>query len=310
MNRTLEIELFKQTGKPLKLKNPLLLASGTCGYAIELNDFTDLTVPGAFISKGTTLHAREGNPQPRIAEVKNGMLNAIGLENIGTNALVTEKAPAWQKMGLTVFVNIAGSTIDEYAEIAMRLEGVEGIAGIEINISCPNVQAGGVEFGLKPETATAVTSAVRKKTTLPIIVKLSPGSGRTGEIAQATASAGADAVTLINTFKGMVIDIGKRRPLLGNITGGLSGPALKPVALSMVYEAAGLIDIPIIACGGISSAEDAIEFLMAGASAFQVGTAFMTEPSLPSKILSEIYKFFSEQNINNVEEIRGCARTR
>lgn len=308
MNTNLEIELFEQTGKRLKLKNPLLLASGTCGYAVELDSFMDLSSPGAFISKGTTLHAREGNSQPRIAEVGNGILNAIGLENIGIEALVKDKAPAWQRLGIKVFVNVAGSTIDEYSDVAMRLDGVGGIAGIELNISCPNVKAGGVEFGLKPETAAAVTTAVRKATTLPLIVKLSPGSGCTGEIAQAVAYAGADAVTLINTFKGMSIDIQKRKPLLGNVTGGLSGPALKPVALAMVYDIARLIDIPIIACGGISTAEDAIEFIMAGASAFQVGTAFMIDPSIPSKIISGIQQFLSEQGINNVAGIKGCAQ--
>lgn len=308
MSTNLEIELFTQTGKPLKLKNPLLLASGTCGYVCELESFTDLSIPGGFIAKGTTLHPREGNPQPRIAETENGMLNAIGLENIGVEALVKEKAPVWENLGITVFANIAGSTIDEYSAVAESLEGVKGIAGVELNISCPNVKAGGVEFGLNPKMAAEITAAVRKATTLPLIVKLSPGSGRTTEIAQAVASAGADAITLINTFRGMAIDTSRRKPLLGNVTGGLSGPVLKPVALAMVYEAAGIVDIPVIACGGISSAEDAIEFIMAGASAFQVGTAFMVDPGLPSKILSSLEKFLSEQGIKDVAEIKGCAR--
>lgn len=308
MFTNLAIELFKQTGKPLKLKNPLMLASGTCGYAIELESFTDLSIPGAFIAKGTTLHARNGNPQPRIAEVESGMLNAIGLENIGVEALIKNKAPAWEKLGLTVFVNIAGSSIEEYSAVASRLEGVKGIAGIELNISCPNVKAGGIEFGLSPKTAAEVTAAVRNTTNLPLIVKLSPGSGCTAEIARAVADAGADAITLINTFKGMSIDIQKRKPLLGNITGGLSGPVLKPVALSMVYEAAGQVDIPVIACGGISTSEDAIEFIMAGASAFQVGTGFMIDPALPYRIISGIEQFFSGQGIRSVEEIKGCAR--
>ena len=306
----LEIELFTSTSKPLKLKNPLLLASGTCGYAVELDNFTDLQAPGAFISKGTTLTSREGNPQPRIAETGNGMLNAIGLENIGVDALIKEKAPIWHKSGITVIVNIAGSTVDEYSELAARLDGVSGVAGIEVNISCPNVQAGGLEFGLKPETASAVTAAVRKATSLPVIVKLSPGSGCTADIAQAVTSAGADAITLINTFKGMAIDIHKRKPLLGNITGGLSGPALKPIALSMVYEVAGIVDIPLIACGGISTAQDAIEFIMAGASAFQVGTAFMIDPSVPSRIISDLDNFFVEQDIEHVDEIKGCAQVK
>jgi len=310
MTNRLEIELFARAGKPLRLRNPLLLASGTCGYAIELEGFTDISIPGGFIAKGTTLDPREGNLQPRIAETENGMLNAIGLENIGVDALIKEKAPAWEKLGITVFVNIAGSTIDEYSAVASRFEGVKGIAGIELNISCPNVKAGGAEFGMNPQMAAAVTSSVIKATSLPLIVKLSPGSGRTTKIAEAVAAAGADAITLINTFKGMKIDIAKRKPLLGNITGGLSGPVLKPVALAMVYEASGILDIPVIACGGISSAEDAIEFIMAGASAFQVGTAFMVDPGIPSKILTDMEEFFSAQGIKDVAEIKGCVQIR
>jgi dihydroorotate dehydrogenase (NAD+) catalytic subunit len=304
----LSVNLAPVNKKGLILKNPLLLASGTCGYISEIEKFADLNVPGAFVSKGTTLKPREGNPQPRIVEVDGGILNAIGLENIGVEAVVNQKAPQWKDLDISVLVNIAGSSIDEYAEVAGRLEDVPGIAGIELNISCPNVRSGGIEFGIEPEMAGAVTQAVKKITSQPLVVKLAPVQGRIDQIAKAVAAAGADAITLINTFKGMAIDIHKRRPLLGNITGGLSGPVLKPVALAMVYEVAGMVEIPVIACGGVSTAEDAIEFIMAGASAFQVGTAFMVDPGLPSRIVSGIERFLNEQGVCDVAEIRGCAR--
>jgi len=309
MDVNFNIELTGAGGRSLNLKNPLLLASGTCGYVSDLQGFTDLSVPGGFISKGTTLQPREGNPQPRIAEVESGMLNSIGLENAGVEAVVRQKAPAWRQLGLTVIVNIAGSSIDEYVKTAAGLDGVAGIAGIELNISCPNVKAGGEEFGMEPETAASVTRAVRNATGLPLIVKLTPGSGRVSQVAAAVASAGADAVTLINTFKGMAIDIRQRKPLLGNITGGLSGPVLKPVALAMVYETAGIIDIPIIACGGISSARDGLEFIMAGAHAFQVGTAFMVNPALPSEILAGMEKFLQDEGVEDINQLIGCARS-
>ncbi|MBN1368669.1 MAG: dihydroorotate dehydrogenase [Dehalococcoidaceae bacterium] len=308
MDVNFNVELAGSGGRSLNLKNPLLLASGTCGYASDLEGFTDLSVPGGFISKGTTLKPREGNPQPRIAEVEGGMLNSIGLENAGIEAIVRQKAPVWRKLGLTVIVNIAGSSIDEYVTTAASLEGVAGIAGIELNISCPNVKAGGEEFGMDPATAAAVTRAVRDATGLPLFVKLTPGSGRVSQVAAAVASAGADAVTLINTFKGMAIDIRQRKPLLGNITGGLSGPVLKPVALAMVYETAGIIDIPIIACGGISSARDALEFIMAGAHAFQVGTAFMVNPALPAEILAGMKQFLQDEGVEDINQLVGCAR--
>jgi len=303
-----DVKLTSARGNSLILKNPLLLASGTCGYVTGLEEFTDVSVPGGFISKGTTFQPKEGNPQPRIAEVEGGILNSIGLENAGIEEVIRQKAPAWSKKGLTVIVNIAGSSIDEYVKTAASLEGVAGIAGIELNISCPNVKAGGEEFGMEPETAAAITREVRNATGLPLLVKLTPGSGRVSRVAAAVASAGADAVTLINTFKGMAIDISRRRPLLGNITGGLSGPVLKPVALAMVYETAGVIDIPIIACGGISSARDGLEFIMAGAHAFQVGTAFMVNPALPSDILAGIEKFLQDEGVEDINQLIGCAR--
>lgn len=308
MNVDFNVELKGSGGRSLNLKNPLLLASGTCGYVSEMEGFTDLSVPAGFISKGTTLRSKEGNPQPRIAEVDGGILNSIGLENAGVEAVIRHKAPVWNKLGLTVIVNIAGSSIDEYVKTAASLEGAAGIAGIELNISCPNVKSGGEEFGMDPETAAAVTREVRNATSLPLLVKLTPGAGRVSKVAAAVASAGADAVTLINTFKGMAVDIGRRKPLLGNTTGGLSGPVLKPVALAMVYEAAGIIDIPIIACGGISSAQDGLEFIMAGAHAFQVGTAFMVNPALPSEIMTGMEKFLQDEGVEDINQLVACAR--
>ncbi len=304
----LSVEFAPNNSSNLRLKNPVMLASGTCGYITDLEGLFDIHQPGAFACKGTTLKPRDGNHQPRIAEVAGGMLNAIGLENIGINEVISNKAPAWQKLGITVIVNIAGSTTQEYAEVARKIEGVSGIAAVELNISCPNVKAGGVEFGLKPDTAAAVTRAVRQETRLPLFVKLSPGACQTTEIARAVIAAGADGLTLINTFKGMAIDIYKRKPVLGNTTGGVSGPILKPAALAIVYEIAGAVNVPIIACGGISNASDGLEFIMAGASAFQVGTAFMINPSVPLEILKGIRQYMEEQNIPDINQLIGCAR--
>ena len=305
MNLTVDLAPGNKQG--LKLKNPVMLASGTCGYVSELGNVLDITLPGAFICKGTTLNPRQGNPQPRIAEVEAGMLNAIGLENIGVENLVKNKAPEWHRQGITVLVNIAGSTIEEYTEIAHRLDGVAGISGIELNISCPNVKEGGVEFGLNACTAAEVTRAVRQATTLPLLVKLSPCAGQVSLIAQAVEEAGADALTLINTFKGMVIDIQRRKPLLGNLTGGLSGPVLKPVALAMVYETAGRVGIPVVACGGISNTEDALEFIMAGAATVQCGTAFLVDPGVPAAIISGIEHYMASHEIADIADLRGCA---
>jgi len=302
------VQLAPEHPRGLLLANPVMTASGTFGYGTEYGHLFDVQRLGAIICKGTTLKPREGNAQPRLAETASGLLNSIGLENIGVNALIKEKAPIWAKWHLPVIVNIAGETVDDYARLASQLDGVAGVSGLEVNISCPNVKAGGAEFGANPDSAAEVTKAVRQATTLPILVKLTPNTTDITKVAVAVAEAGADAISLINTLKGMAIDITGRRPLLGNITGGLSGPAIKPVALYMVYAVAGAIDIPIVGCGGITTAGDALEFIMAGASAIQVGTAGFINPRAPLDVLEGIEQFMVKEGIKDIKEIIGVAR--
>jgi len=290
------------------LTNPVMTASGTFGYGTEYSHLFDIQKLGAIICKATTLEPREGNEQPRIAETAGGMLNSIGLQNIGVKALIAEKAPIWAGWRVPVIVNIAGQTIGEYARLAEALEGIDGIGGLEVNISCPNVKAGGDEFGADPKTAAGVIAAVKAATSLPIIAKLTPNITDITKVAIAVTKAGADAISLINTLKGMAIDIYKRQPLLGNVTGGLSGPAIKPVALYMVHKVAGQVDVPIIGCGGITTASDAIEFIMAGASAIQVGTASFKNPQAPLAILEGIEQFVKKEKLKSLSEIIGAAR--
>jgi dihydroorotate dehydrogenase (NAD+) catalytic subunit len=285
-----------------------MTASGTFGYGTEYSHMFDVQKLGAIVCKGTTLEPRDGNPQPRLAETAGGLLNSIGLQNIGVNALIKEKAPIWASWRVPVIVNIAGETVDDYTRLASQLDGVAGISGLEVNISCPNIKAGGAEFGANPDSAAVVTAAVRKATSQPMLVKLTPNTSDIAKVAVAVAEAGADAISLINTLKGMAIDINQRRPLLGNIRGGLSGPAIKPVALYMVYEVAGAVDIPVIGCGGIATASDALEFIMAGASAVQVGTASFIDPRAPLDILEGIQQFMEKEGINNLTELIGIAR--
>lgn len=306
----LSVNIAPGSSKPLQLANPVMTASGTFGYGTETEEsgLLDIQKLGAIVCKGTTLEPRDGNPQPRLAETPSGLLNSIGLQNIGVDALIKEKAPVWAKWQVPVIVNIAGRTVSDYAELAKRLNDVPGIAGIEINISCPNVKSGGAEFGAKPETAAEVTRSVRSQTTLPVIVKLTPNTGGIVEIAKAVEVAGADAITLINTLQGMAIDIKRRRAVLGNTCGGLSGPAVKPVALNMVYRVSGAVNVPIIGCGGISSGSDAVEFLMAGASAVQVGTANFSNPRAPIDVLEGLTRFLIEEGVANVKDIVGAAR--
>jgi len=304
----LAVQLAPKNQHGLLLANPVMTASGTFGYGTEYNHVFDIQKLGAIVCKGTTLEPRDGNPQPRLAETSSGLLNSIGLQNIGVNALIEEKAPLWASWQVPVIVNIAGETIDEYAKIANKLNGVAGISAIEINISCPNIKVGGAEFGANPDSAARVTAAVKAATSLPVLVKLTPNTSDIAKVAIAVAEAGADAISLINTLKGMVIDITKRRPLLGSITGGLSGPAIKPVALYMVYEVAGAVELPIIGCGGITTAIDAIEFIMAGASAIQVGTASFTNPRAPLDVLEGIEEFMRDEGINNLSDLIGAAR--
>lgn len=305
----LSVQLAPAHPKGLRLVNPVITASGTFGYGIEYSELIDIQMLGAIVCKGTTLKPREGNPQPRLVETASGVLNSVGLENVGVEAVIKEKAPVWAKWRVPVIVNIAGETIDQYEEIAARLEGVAGVSGIEVNISCPNIASGGMEFGTNPKAAAEVAAAVKAVSSLPVIVKLSPNVTDIGEIALAVSEAGADAITLINTVRGMAIDINERRPSLGNIAGGLSGPAIKPIALYMVYKVAGIVDIPIIGCGGISCADDALEFLMAGASAVQVGTANLTSPQAALDVLDGIRQFMKRENLKNMEAIVGKARS-
>jgi len=305
---SLSIQLAPKHQRGLLLANPVMTASGTFGYGTEYSHLFDIQKLGAIVCKGTTLEPRDGNPQPRLAETACGLLNSIGLQNIGIKALIKEKAPIWASWRAPVIVNIAGETIEDYAQLAGELDGVAGVSAIEVNISCPNIKAGGAEFGTNPESAAKVTATVKAATSLPVLVKLTPNTNNIAEIARAVAEAGADAISLINTLKGMAMDIPKRRPLLGTATGGLSGPAIKPVALYMVYEVAGVVDIPVIGCGGITTASDALEFIMAGASAVQVGTATFTNPRAPLDVLEGIEQFMEKEGIDNLTELIGTAR--
>jgi len=303
----LSVQLAPQNKRGLLLSNPVMTASGTFGYGTEYAEIVDIQKLGAIICKGTTLKSRPGNPQPRLWETASGVLNSIGMENIGIDALIREKAPLWAKWKVPVIVNILGETIEDYARLAKRLDKVAGISGIEVNISCPNISLGGMEFGANPKSAADVTAAVRAKTILPVIVKLSPNVTDITEIACAVAESGADAISLINTLRGVSIDIKTRKPVLGNVCGGLSGPAIKPVALYMVYEVAKEVKVPVIGCGGIASANDALEFIMAGASAVQVGTANFIDPHTPLDIIDGIKRFMKKEGIRRITDLIGAA---
>ena len=302
------VELAPRNSRGLRLRNPVMTASGTFGYGTEHASLADFEELGAIVCKGTTLRPREGNPQPRITETASGVLNSIGLQNIGVDALVADKAPVWAGWRVPVIVNIAGETADEYAELARRLDGVPGVGGIEVNISCPNVAAGGAEFGTSPAEAARVTRSVRVATSLPVVVKLTPNTGEIVAVAEAVAEVGADALTVINTLKGMAVDVRTGRPVLGNGTGGLSGPAIKPVALHMVYQVAAAVEVPVIGCGGILTGTDAIEFIMAGATAVQVGTASLTDPLAALDVLEGLKGYLRDERIEDIAELVGAAR--
>ncbi|MBI2852817.1 MAG: dihydroorotate dehydrogenase [Chloroflexi bacterium] len=302
------VQLAPKHLQGLLLTSPVMTASGTFGYGTEPDVPFDIQQLGAIVCKGTTMQSREGNSQPRLVETASGLLNSIGLQNIGVEALIKEKAPVWAKWSIPVIVNIAGETLDDYVKLASRLDGVPGVSGLEVNISCPNIKAGGDEFGSDPTSAAEVTRAVKNATSLPVIMKLTPNTGNIARVAEAVAAAGADAVTLINTLRGMAIDIRRRKPVLGNGTGGLSGPAVKPVALYMVYQTARAVDIPVIGCGGIATAQDAIEFIMAGATAVEVGTANFSNPCAPLDILEGIKQFMVKEGIADIKELIGATR--
>ena len=289
----------------LELGNPVLTASGTFGYGTEYEDFIDLSRLGGVIVKGTTIKAREGNPYPRMAETPSGMLNAVGLQNKGADYFVSHIYPTVRNLGCPAIVNVSGSTIEDYVAAASIMDTLEDIPAIELNISCPNVKQGGMAFGVKAESAEAVVSAVRKAYHKTLIVKLSPNVTDITEIARAAEAAGADAVSLINTLLGMAIDAETRKPLLSTITGGLSGPAVKPIALRMVWQTAKAVSIPIIGIGGISNAADAIEFILAGASAVEIGTANFIDPSVTVKVIDGIDDYLERHGFKSVSDLIG-----
>ncbi len=305
----LKIQLAPFHTQGLELQNPIIMASGTFGYGCEYENVVDIEQLGAIVCKGITAKPRSGNRQPRIVETTSGLLNSIGLQNIGVDALVKEKAPIWATWkNVKAIVNIAGERIEDYANVAAQLNGVDGVSGIEINISCPNVSSGGIEFGTTPDLAAKATKTVREACKLPLIVKLSPNVSDILEIAIAVSEVGADALTMINTLRGMAINVETGKPEMGNIVGGLSGPAIKPVALYMVYKVASVVSIPVIGCGGINGVNDALEFLMAGASAVQIGTATFADPNTAIRIRNGIENYMEEKKLTSVEEIIGIAR--
>jgi dihydroorotate dehydrogenase (NAD+) catalytic subunit len=293
----------------LTIKNPVMTASGTFGYGREFHNLVDLDRLGAMVVKGLALEPTRGNPPPRIVETPCGMLNAIGLENVGVEAFIEKKMPFLRKVATPTLANIYGTSIEEYAELAARLDDVDGMAGVEINISCPNVKAGGIVFGSDPVAAHKVTQAVRRRTRLPVMVKLSPNVTDITVLARSVEDAGADSVSLINTITGMAIDVETRRSKLANITGGLSGPAIKPVALRMVWQVAQAIHLPVIGIGGIITATDALEFLIAGATAVQVGTANFINPKVTTDIIDGIENFMNQKGIPDIHDIIGTLET-
>ena len=291
------------------MKNPVAAASGTCGYGDIYTEFYSPAELGALVTKGISLQPRAGNPTPRMAETPAGMLNAIGLENVGLKTFLAEKLPPLRDQGVTVIVNFFGHTEDEYVKLADALSAAEGVAGLEANISCPNVKAGGLEFGTDHKTAGKLVRKIKKACAKPLWVKLSPNVTDIAAIAKEVEQAGADAISAINTLKGMAIDLEARRPILANVTGGLSGPAIKPIALRMVHEVARAVKVPVIGLGGIMTAKDALEFLVAGASAVQVGTASFVDPRAPIQIIAGIKDYMREKQIQKVRDITGTLKT-
>ncbi|MBR5216440.1 MAG: dihydroorotate dehydrogenase [Bacteroidales bacterium] len=295
-----------QLGKGLTLKNPVMTASGTFGYGEEYADFIDLSQIGGILVKGTTLNHREGNPYPRMAETPSGMLNAVGLQNKGVEYFVETIYPRIKDIDTNIIVNVSGSTIEDYCAVAERVNALENIPAIELNVSCPNVKQGGMAFGVTTSGIEQVVSAVRKVYDKHLIVKLSPNVTSIADLALAAETSGADSVSLINTLLGMAIDAEKRRPKLSTVTGGLSGACVKPIALRMVWQVAKAVKIPVIGLGGISSATDAIEFLLAGASAIEIGTANFIDPTITVKVAKGIVEYCERHGIKNVSDLTGA----
>jgi dihydroorotate dehydrogenase (NAD+) catalytic subunit len=294
---------------PLTLKNPLIAASGCFGYGVEYGSVIDLSLLGGVCVKGLFLSEREGHRPPRIVETPGGMLNAIGLQGIGVHRFVAERLPELRRSGATVFVNVCGVTLDEYVEVTKVLSDAEGVAAIELNISCPNIKEGGIQFGCSLDGTYNVVSAVKKATHLPVIPKLTPNVTTPSAFARAAEDAGADAISLVNTFLAMAIDVETRRPMLSNVMGGLSGPAIRPIAVRMVYECRREVKIPIIGMGGIMDARDALEFIIAGADAVQVGTANFVDPFVWTKILSGLEAFMTRHGVARLADLVGTVDT-
>lgn len=292
----------------IRMRNPVMVASGTFGYGPEYADLVDLNRLGAIVVKGISLKPWDGNPTPRMVEVPGGLLNAIGLQNPGVKAFVADYMPFLRKYDTPVIVNIWGRTVAEYAEVARRFDEVPGVSGIELNISCPNIKAGGITFGTDPRMASRVISAVRRGTKLPLIPKLSPNVPRIAEFARVAEDCGADAISLVNSFPAMGIDIETRRPVLANVTGGLTGPAIHPIAVKLVYEAAKAVKIPIIAMGGITGAREAIEFIIAGAAAVAVGTANFTDPGTALAVVRGLRAYLADHGLKRVQALVGTVR--
>jgi dihydroorotate dehydrogenase (NAD+) catalytic subunit len=307
MQPDLSVDLAPGRKFSLPLRNPVMPASGTFSWGLEFARHFDINRLGAVVSKGVTMAPRGGNPQPRVAEAPAGMLNSIGLQNIGIHECITTMAPAWTRWDVPVIVNVAADSVDEFGEMARMLDGVPGIAGIELNISCPNVDTGGMEIGQSVEASARATRAAVRNTDLPVIVKLTPNVTDPVALAVACAGEGAAAICAINTVLGLAIDTRRRRPILPRARGGLSGPAIKPIALRIVYDVARAVRIPVIGCGGIATGEDAIEFLMAGATAVQVGTATFANPRALLDVVEGIEGWMAHQGVASVREIIGCA---
>jgi len=304
----LSVELAPGAKRSLVLPNPVMVASGTFGYGVEYAKVFDIQRLGGIVTKTTTLSPRRGNPPVRIAETPAGMLNSIGLQNIGVAALLRDLAPVYATWRVPVVVSIMGFTVQEYAEVARALEGVDGLSGVELNLSCPNTERGGIEFGQEPEAAADVVRRVLRATTLPIIAKLTPNVADARVVARAAVEAGAHALCVGNTLQAMAMDIGRRRPAIATTFAGLSGPAIKPVLLRQVYQVAGAVDVPVIGCGGIATAADALEYILAGASAVQVGTATFANPLAPLEVLEGIERYCCEQGVRQLGELVGAGR--
>lgn len=299
------VDLSIDLGKGLQLANPVMTASGTFGYGLEFVDVVDLSRLGAIIVKGTTLNPRQGNPYPRMAETPSGMLNAVGLQNKGVDHFVENTYPVIKGLGAPIIVNVSGSQPDDYAEVCRRLAPFERIAAVEINISCPNVKQGGMAFGTTCAGAEKVTRAAREAWPGHLMVKLSPNVTDITEIARAVEAAGADSVSLVNTFLGMAIDVERRRPMLSTVTGGLSGPCIRPIAVRMVWQTVKAVKIPVVGLGGIMNGRDALEFIMAGASAVEIGTANFVDPAATQRIVEEIYDYCTRHGVGSLAELRG-----